>query len=87
MRGHNICFHRELTKYAVLIETLKYTVKTVLVATSIKQATFIKQACLQFPEDAKLTEILSMYQECIGRLRKSGGQKINFILLLLHKFS
>ena len=44
MIGHNISFYPELTKL------LSNTVKPVLVATSIKQATCIKQACFQFPK-------------------------------------
>ena len=33
-----------------IIKGNQYTVKPVLVATSIKQATCIKQACIQFPK-------------------------------------
>ena len=48
-----------------------------------------------FPRDV-LDEILNLIESvsedfpsyfCIGRLRKSGGQKINFISYLLNKFS
>ena len=43
------------------------TVKPVLVATSIKQATCIKQACVQFPKQAntlKCTCIKQAYFDC-----------------------
>ena len=33
----------------MIFDTFRYAVKLVLVATSIKQATCIKQTCIQFP--------------------------------------
>ena len=41
-------FERTRRSYANIAD--QYTVKTVLVATSIKKAICIKQACIQFPQ-------------------------------------
>ena len=41
---------------------LWYTVKPVLVATSIKQATCIKQACIQFSKQANTLKCFSIKQ-------------------------
>ena len=38
--------------YCIVVLCPQYTVKSVLVATSIKQATCIKQACIQIPKQA-----------------------------------
>ena len=46
------------------------TVKLVSVATSIKQATFIKQACIHFPKKAKALKCTCLKQEQFDTFRR-----------------
>ena len=45
-------FHYMYSRNLFNVAVNRYTVKPVLVATSIKQATCIKQACIEFPKQA-----------------------------------